>query len=339
MEDNSAQMSPKRKRRIRRIRKFIFIGFPIIFISELALCIFLIARLNVLHRNLNRAKDEINAYLEMQSEWDFKESIRAGAEENILPASPVPVTDNPSENKADSKKESQQVLNPEEVKNLTLSNEELYDGYRKVYLTFDDGPSANTTAILDILKRYDVKATFFVIRREGRNNEKIYRRIVDEGHTLGMHSNTHEYSVCYASEEAFKNDTLTLRDFLYLVTGVESNVYRFPGGSSNRVSPVDVKFFANILHESGIEYYDWNVSAGDAVYPLPDADTIYRNVVNGIMNYDESIVLLHDLPSKKSTLEALPRIIEFIKSLDNTVILPITDSTVPIQHLIVNDNK
>ncbi len=333
--ENTNVKSPSRQRRVRRIRKFIFIGFPIIFISELALLIFLLVRLNMARAGLSRAREELNAYLEMQSEWDFKESIKEEPAGDMVPAAAEP-TANDSETKV---KEPKTELNPDEVKSLTLSNEELYDGYRKIYLSFDDGPSINTTAILDILKRYDVKATFFVIRREGRNNEKLYRRIVDEGHTLGMHSNTHEYSVVYASEEAFMNDTMSLRDFLYLVTGVESNFYRFPGGSSNRVSPVDVKVFANLLHDSGIEYYDWNVSAGDAVYPIPDADTIYRNVVNGILNYDESIILFHDTASKKSTVEALPRIIEYIKSLDNTVILPITDSTVPIQHLIVNDNK
>ncbi len=332
-----------RQRRVKRIRRFIFVVCPIMLLVFMILSVGLIIRIAVLEREVDKGQKELDYYLELQSEWEYSR-LRA-AEEEIL------CSDERAEQGSQKDTESQEdsgasgeeqpsgrkeakPLSSEEVKDLTLGNEELYDGYRKVYLTFDDGPSVNTSAILDILDRYGVKATFFVIRREGASYEKLYRRIVDEGHTLGMHSTSHKYSEVYAGEEAFIEDTKFLRDFLYMVTGTESNFYRFPGGSSNRVSTVPMETYCKLLHENGIEYYDWNVSARDAVNPIPDADTVYWNVRSGLSDHDEAIILFHDMASKGSTVQALPRIIEYIQSLDNTVILPITDTTEPIQHLI-----
>lgn len=99
----------------------------------------------------------------------------------------------------------------------------------KVYLTFDDGPSENTDAILDVLSEYDVKATFFVVGKEDEASAAIYQRIVDEGHTLGMHSYSNKYSLIYQSEDAFEADFHQLQDYLYEVTGEKSRYYRFPG--------------------------------------------------------------------------------------------------------------
>lgn len=227
-------------------------------------------------------------------------------------------------------------LSPEEIAALSFSEEELYDGYRKVYLTFDDGPSTNTEAILDILKEYNVKATFFVIYKEGRDNEALYRRIVDEGHTLGMHSCNHVYSKVYGSEESFIEDTEELRNFLYMVTGVESQFYRFPGGSSNKVSQIDMKTFAGILQDEGIIYYDWNISSQDASSPILSKSRIVYNVTSELAKNRESVVLFHDTASKVTTVEALPEIIEYIQGMDDTVILPITRETNPIQHVSVD---
>ena len=114
----------------------------------------------------------------------------------------------------------------------------------KVYLTFDDGPSANTLKILDILEEYGVKATFFTVGTAGEGEEEILKQIVEAGHTLGMHSYTHDYSELYSSVENFAADFAREQEFLYGVTGVKSKVYRFPGGSSNTVSGIDMKEFA-----------------------------------------------------------------------------------------------
>ena len=205
---------------------------------------------------------------------------------------------------------------------------------RKVYLTFDDGPSSNTDDILDILAAYDVKATFFVVGKEGEWAEKAYRRIVAEGHTLGMHSYTHEYSTVYASEEAFTEDLNRLRDYLREVTGVECAYYRFPGGSSNRVSDMDMHVLIDCLYEQEITYFDWNVSSQDASNPVPDADTILQNCLEGIAKHHGTVVvLMHDAASKGSTVEVLPALIEAVQAMEDTELLPITEDTVPVQHI------
>ena len=153
-------------------------------------------------------------------------------------------------------------------------------GIRKVYLTFDDGPGPNTDKILDILEQYGVKATFFVVGKEGYAEQ--YRRIVEEGHTLGMHSYSHKYNEIYASLDAYKSDLNKLHDFLYELTGEDCNIVRFPGGSSNTISNVDMRELISYLNEENIVYYDWNVSSGDATGNYKNADRIAANVLESI---------------------------------------------------------
>ena len=211
-------------------------------------------------------------------------------------------------------------------------NPEDIEGTRYVYLTFDDGPSTYTNEILDILAEYDVKATFFVCGKPNAKYTESYKRIVNEGHTLGMHSYSHKYSDIYSSFEAFKADLDKLRIFLYETTGVWSKYYRFPGGSSNTVTQVDIHELIDYLDSSEVTFYDWNVSAGDDRAGA-NKDTIYANIVNNVPNFKHCIVLMHDAADKKSTVEALPQIIEAIQGMDDTVIVPITDDTLPVQHI------
>ncbi len=211
-------------------------------------------------------------------------------------------------------------------------NPEDIEGTRYVYLTFDDGPSSSTDEILDILDEYGVKATFFVCGKPDSRYTSDYKRIVEEGHTLGMHSYSHKYSTIYESEESFKADLDKLRIFLYETTGVWARYYRFPGGSSNTVSNVPISDLATLLADQEITFFDWNISAGDDRSGA-NKDTIYSNIVNNIPKFKHSIVLLHDAADKKSTVEALPEIIEAIQAMDDTVIVPITDDTLPVQHI------
>ena len=204
---------------------------------------------------------------------------------------------------------------------------------RKVYLTFDAGPSANTNKILDILALYDVKATFFVVGKEGEWAEEAYKRIVEEGHTLGMHSYTHVYQSIYASVEAYAEDLNRLRDYLYEVTGVESWFVRFPGGSSNTVSDISMREFITYLNEEEITYFDWNVSSGDAGSRLLEAEEIVANCINGMGNKNTVVILMHDAAGKPTTVEALPALIERIQEMENTELLPITVDTLPVQHI------
>lgn len=324
---NASFKSPSRVRRVKRLKKTIVILALLIILIPSFIAVFLGIRVSGLKKELVNTTEQLNYYLELQSELNFLNSTE---ETNVTVAEEDKITDD-IEKPVDIPKD----LSLEEIAALSLSDEEIYEGYRKVYLTFDDGPSANTDDILDILNQYGVKATFFVVEKEGKNYEKLYQRIVNEGHSIGLHSTTHEYSVVYKSEDAFYEDTTKLRNYIYLVTGVESNLYRFPGGSSNHVSRVDMKSFAKILNDNGIEYFDWNISSQDASGVLQTKNQIVNNVTKNLTKHDEAIILFHDAESKSTTVQALPEIIEYIQSLDKTVILPITGETDPIQHLSV----
>lgn len=210
---------------------------------------------------------------------------------------------------------------------------------KKVYLTFDDGPSSNTDQILDILKDYDVKATFFVVGKTDERSVKAYQRIVEEGHTLAMHSYSHKYDEIYESKEAFARDLNSLQEYLYEITGVWPRIYRFPGGSSNTVSKVDMQELIEYLTDIGITYFDWNVASGDAVSRTLPAETIVNNCLSGIEKQKESVILMHDASNKGTTIEALPQIIEAIQEQGDAELLPITDETVPVQHIAAPEKQ
>ena len=221
----------------------------------------------------------------------------------------------------------------EEIVLLKQEAEEDLAAYdKRVYLTFDDGPSRNTNRILDILKEYDVKATFFVLGKTDEESVKAYQRIVEEGHTLAMHSYSHKYGEIYASKESFIKDLEKLQEYLYQITGVWPRFYRFPGGSSNTVSEVDMHELTGYLNENGITYFDWNISSGDAGGGQLSVNRIVHNCVSGIDMNNQCMILLHDASDKNTTVEALPTIIEQIRDRGDAVFLPITDETVPVQH-------
>lgn len=201
---------------------------------------------------------------------------------------------------------------------------------KRAYLTFDDGPSDQTGEILDILKEYDVKATFFVIGRNERYYP-MYKRIVEEGHTLAIHSYSHEYSTIYASYDNFVNDVEELRKLLYDVTGVDCRYYRFPGGSSNRVTQVPVNDMIDYLDSAGLTYFDWNALNNDAVITGQTPDQLVKNILKDALNYDDTIILMHDLDCCHETVESLPSLIEQLEE-HGYEILPIDDDTPHIQH-------
>jgi peptidoglycan/xylan/chitin deacetylase (PgdA/CDA1 family) len=206
-------------------------------------------------------------------------------------------------------------------------------GQKEIYLTFDDGPSIYTAQILDILAEYGVKATFFVVGRTDEASLAAYRRIVDEGHTLGMHSYSHRYYEIYRSVADFSKDLQKLQELLYETTGVWSRYYRFPGGSSNTVSRVDMQELIDYLGEQDIAYFDWNVSSGDAASGGISSQRIISNCLYGLSDKSEAMILLHDLGDKHSTVVALPSVIEGIMAQGDVVFLPIGDDTEPVQHI------
>lgn len=205
---------------------------------------------------------------------------------------------------------------------------------KKVYLTFDDGPSIYTGQILDILAANDVKATFFVIGRSEKYFE-YYKRIVEEGHTLAMHSYSHEYKKIYASVDAFYEDLRQLQDLLYQVTGVECKLYRFPGGSSNTIAD-SIQPFIECLNEHDITYYDWNALNGDAVSEELSPQKLIDNIMKNVRQNKNSVVLMHDLQSRYTTVESLQDLIDVLKE-EGYTLLPIDENTPLVQHVKAED--
>ena len=182
-----------------------------------------------------------------------------------------------------------------------------------IYLTFDDGPKNGTTnVILDILKEEGVKATFFVTNS---GPDELIKRAYDEGHTIALHTASHNYSIVYASVDSYFNDLNIVSERVKNITGVESKIIRFPGGSSNTVSR---KYSSGIMSyltsevlKRGYRYYDWNVSSGDAAGGRPTASMIYDNVVSNLSKNRVNMVLMLDI--KTYTRDALRDIIRYGK--------------------------
>lgn len=213
------------------------------------------------------------------------------------------------------------------------------------YLTFDDGVSANTDKILDILQNYGIHATFFPNWRSGTTAAARYKRIVDEGHVLGNHTKSHDWDSVYGNPAGFAEEVIGLSEKLYEITGVYPSVFRFPGGSSNtkynyradaewkdtyqgerKLIQADI----NTLYAAGLQYFDWNVNSTDADNNLTPKASIVKAVLNGCKNKTHAIVLMHDLGSKTTTVEALPEIIDGLIEMGFTFDV-LTETTVPVQ--------
>lgn len=181
-----------------------------------------------------------------------------------------------------------------------------------IYLTFDDGPSTkNTSRLLDILKEENVKATFFLIDKT--NTDYLIKRMYDEGHTIGLHTASHNYKYIYSSTTNFIKDIEKIQEKVARITGEKSSIIRFPGGSSNTVSsfnPGIMCTLSNMVIEKGYHYFDWNVSSGDAGGKRSKKNT-YRNVTNNLSKNRANVVLMHDIYD--STVDAVKDIIKYGK--------------------------
>ena len=174
--------------------------------------------------------------------------------------------------------------------------ETVYPEDKVIYLTFDDGPSEYTARLLDVLDRYNAKATFFVT-----NQFPDYTYLIGEeyrrGHAVGIHTSGHVYRNIYSGEEAFFNDFYSMQEIIFSQTGAYTNIYRFPGGSSNTVSRFNPGIMTRLslaLPQMGIQYFDWNVDSKDAG-GAADSSTVYYNVIAGIQSEQYPVVLQHDI--------------------------------------------
>lgn len=185
---------------------------------------------------------------------------------------------------------------------------------KTIYLTFDDGPGPYTDQLLDILKKYDVKATFFVTCLNQKYSDCI-GRAYSEGHSIGAHTATHNYKKVYASEEAYFADLDQVQQLIFDQTGEYTDLVRFPGGSSNTVSrfnPGIMTRLAQELTDKGYQYFDWNVSSGDAGETTVTSEVV-DNVISGCAGRKASVVLQHDV--KDFSVNGVERIIRW--GLDN----------------------
>jgi peptidoglycan/xylan/chitin deacetylase (PgdA/CDA1 family) len=200
------------------------------------------------------------------------------------------------------------------------------------HLTFDDGPSDNTLKLLDVLDKYNAKATFFVVYKEGFDN--VYKEIVNRGHVLANHTYSHNYKKIYSSAEAFINDVETLDNKLKEITGKEpSKILRFPGGSNmgymNGHDDISQSIF-KALKDRGYTYFDWNVDSSDATKMTLDKESIVKSVLDGSSNVNTANILMHDTNAKYTTLEAMPKILEGLKA-QGYVFMPLNHDSAAIR--------
>ena len=193
---------------------------------------------------------------------------------------------------------------------VPIGTTEPADDQKVVYLTFDDGPSENTKKILDILAEYNAKATFFIT---GANKEcrHYIKEAYEAGHTIGLHTYTHDYDKVYASDKAYFDDLAEVGEVAKEQIGFVPCFVRFPGGASNMISAKYNKGIMSRLVESvqdkGYQYYDWNVDSGDAAGC--NKKEIEENATTDKINH--IMILFHDAQTKDATVEALPAILKY----------------------------
>ncbi len=345
-----------RRRRIALYKKIIVYGFLILTILPIFTSIFLFHKVNQLEKKLDYAlSEEGGDYLTLRSSREallsnpnassgvFEDSVKSVLGNTNVDTNNAKNTENADggnaleavQEEAETGKSTAEDMADAGTKDASEKTDATpVEKAKRVYLTFDDGPSIYTGQILDILAANGVKASFFVIGRDEEYYE-YYKRIVDEGHTIGMHSYSHVYQDFYKSEKAFGDELEKLNDLIYEVTGTKSRIFRFPGGSSNSVAPLPIQNYIAYLNEHNINYYDWNALSGDAVTTGLAPDQLVDNIMHDVEKNQDSVVLMHDLQTTHNTVESLQLLIDTLKS-EGYEILPIDENTPLIQHVSCN---
>lgn len=339
-----------RRKRIKLYKKIIVLFLLFLILLPTIFCVILFVRVGHLEKQLN----VLMAMRISESEDDAQGTAQQAKSER--PTAPDYVYANETESDAETERDTEAdteadtetpeleeresdryvSVQPQEgvygAYSESMIEEALSEGRKVVYLTFDDGPSHNTGRILDILDEYNVKATFFTIGNEAEEFVDEYKRIVEDGHSIGMHSYSHKYNEIYKSVEAFDEDFNKVSSYIESVTGTAPKLYRFPGGSSNLVSSIPMENFIKYLNDKGITYFDWNVSAQDAEGKELPVDTLLENIFKDINKKDICVVLMHDADNLGTTVDMLPELLKRLVEMD-AVILPITENTTLIQHI------
>lgn len=199
-----------------------------------------------------------------------------------------------------------------EITTSTIAEEKV------AYLTFDDGPSTNTEKILEILDKYNVKATFFVVGPSYKSKNDLLIKIVQAGHKLAIHSYEHNYNYIYSSKENYLNDFYKCLNWIKDITGITPTIYRFPGGSSNTIASKSlIKSVIKELDEQGFTHADWNVDTLDSY--TKETNKVINNALVSLQRNENNkhfhqTILMHDDSKKPSSVKALPSLIEKVIS-------------------------
>ena len=196
-----------------------------------------------------------------------------------------------------------------------------------IYLTFDDGPSGKVTSdILDILKKESVPATFFLIGEQIKGQESLIKRMVDEGHAIGLHSMTHKKGYLYSSNEHFLKEMLDTQEIINSAIGFKPTILRFPFGCNNNTYKLSDSM-VKLIHENNLKIYDWNTDSGDGANPNASPN---RFIKNSRSDKDKVILLMHCAYMSKNTVKALPSVIKYYK--DNGYEFKIIDDSTPEEY-------
>ncbi len=280
--------------------------------------------------------DKINSYNKVKLKYDnlFKENEKLVSDIKKEEKRKEELETTSREN-LEKKESLEKIINKkeEEIKKENQNYTKKVTG-KVIYLTFDDGPSIYTEDILNTLDKYNVKATFFVTC--SGSLDKYAKKIIEKGHTLGLHTCTHRYNIVYSSEENYFNDLNSISAKVEELTGYKSKYIRFPGGSSNTISRFNKGIMTRLTQkvtEDGYKYYDWNIDSEDAAGA--DKEGVYNNVISALKNhnYSTNMVLMHDI--KVSTKDALDSIIKDALDMGYTF-SNINDYTNEVHHRINN---
>lgn len=195
------------------------------------------------------------------------------------------------------------------VEQFCIPQNKIEKGEKVIYLTFDDGPSVLTSRILDILKEQDVKATFFLIGNQINGFQDVVKRINDEGHSIGLHTYSHNFKKIYRNKSSFINEMADCQVEIVRATGSSTNIIRFPGGSRKHLSSE----LLNQLHGYNYKIYDWNMETRDGLNPKLSPDRLYRAATKKCEQPSNIFLLMHCDYMHVNTCKALPRIIKYYK--------------------------
>lgn len=219
---------------------------------------------------------------------------------------------------ADSGRPSVPVVKTAEPKDSAVFPAAGPEGGKTAYLTFDDGPSALTPELLDVLKEQHVRATFFIVGLQAQKYPDTLKRMTEDGDAIGVHSWTHQYPYIYKNTGNFLEDFDKLSDYIDRQTGVMPEICRFPGGTNNTVyrhysRGRIMKQIVSLVHQKGFEYFDWNVSSGEASPVPPSEQKIEDNVLPQCQGKKTVVILFHDADIQEY-VDVIPKIVAGLRS-------------------------